>query len=70
MKIHILPAAFMAAVTNYHEVSIKHGKDSKEARAAFQQSLQVTPDFIKKGVHQMMVRDAANDADFSAPTTN
>lgn len=69
MKKHSLPTGFMDAIEHYNDMTEKHGRNSKEARAAFQRSLAVTPSFITAIVHQSMV-EAANEADFPAPNTN
>jgi len=67
MKKHNLPTDFLAAIKHYSDMVTKHG--SKEARAAFQRSLAVTPICITAIVHQAMI-EPANDADFSAQTKN
>jgi len=69
MKKHSLPNGFLTAIKHYSDMVTKHGRDSKEARAAFQRSLAVTPICIAAIVHQSMI-EPANDADFSAPNTN
>lgn len=69
MKKHSLPTDFLTAINHYGDMTEKHGRNSKEARAAFQRSLAVTPSFITAIVHQSMV-EAANEADFPAPNTN